>query len=188
MRADSIKGPDLKNEKNLHTVLISLNFLVLIWIKILPHHRSLRFFSNIFNLAASASNIVYVFIKFWLLKAQDIFPRYIYWWKRNGQPYHTDDYIFNKNVKAVWGCPHITSPLSRGRGDHKLMIHNQTKLMTWGRVGEGQKLCIKSWWSNIWMAPMCLLSGIYVRFMSFGQGLECRNWYWMSNICNCYLF
>jgi hypothetical protein len=34
----------------------------------------------------------------------------------NGQPYHTDDYIFNKNVKAVWGCPHMTSPLSRNRG------------------------------------------------------------------------
>ena len=31
------------------------------------------------------------------------------------QPYHTDDYIFNKNVKAEWDCPHTTSPLSRGR-------------------------------------------------------------------------
>ena len=124
------------------------------------------FFSKILNHAASASNIVYVFIKFWLLKAQHIFPRYRLVEKKwkllfKGQPYHTDDYIFNKNVKAVWGCPHTTSPLSRGRGDHKLMIHNQTKLMTWGRVGGGQKLFIKSWWSNIWMAPMCLLlSGI----------------------------
>ena len=25
-------------------------------------------------------------------------------------------------------------------------------------------------------------------FMSFGQGLECRNWYWIPNICYCYLF
>ena len=79
-----------------------------------------------------------------------------------------------KNVKAVWSCPYTTSPLSRGRGDHKLMIHNQTTLITWGRVGGGQNLGIKSWRSNIWMAPTCLLSGIYVRFMSFGQGVECQ--------------
>ena len=28
----------------------------------------------------------------------------------------------------------------------------------------------------------------YVRLMSFGQGGECWNWSWMSNICYCYLF
>ena len=33
-----------------------------------------------------------------------------------------------------------------------------------------------------------MVNQIYVWFMSFGQSIECQNWYWMSNICYCYFF
>ena len=93
-----------------------------------------------------------------------------------GQPYHTDDYIFNKNVKAVWGCPHTTSPLSRGQGDHKLIIHNQTKSMTWGRVGGGQKAgeVIHGWpqcvFFLVFMSGSCHLD----RVLNVEIGIECQ--------------
>ena len=122
------------------------------------NRRSLKFFS--LNHAASASN---VFLKH---------NTFLDWWKRNENCYLKDNLIilmitFSIKMLKLYGAVHIWHHHFQGAGrDHKLMIHNQTTLITWGRVGGGQNLGIKSWWSNIWMAPMCLLSGIYVRFMS----------------------
>ena len=73
---------------------------------------------------------------------------------------------FYKWLNCLWGK------------NNRFVIHNAHKIV-WLLV------CIP----KLAVKILCLNGHTHnVRFISFGQGVECRNWCWMSNISYCYLF
>ena len=98
--------------------------------------------------------------------------------------YNSSSIQFKKFMSMnTWGtCDFFFWPIKKF---HLFSQHVVCKELVFLQTFQRQQLLICNF---IWRIFFMVSYSIYVRFMSFGQSVACRNCCWMSNICYCYLF